>query len=121
MIVSTGIIQLENEWYSAYLLGWVNNKWIAENRSDLWPSYTLDENEGLLHYKLVRRYMRERQPLLYVWLDESRTSYGGLIGEANGSILGWLQALNTVTLLLTPDSIQETAFRLCFDIKAKKK
>ena len=121
MIVNTGIIHLDDGSYSSYLIGWASNKWIAENRSDLWPAYTMDENIGLLHYKMIRRFMRERHALLYAWLDETRTSYGGLIGEADGSILGWLQSVSQVKLLLTPGTIQETAFRLCFDIKAKKK
>jgi hypothetical protein len=119
MIISNGLILLDKEWFSSYQLGWTTKVWISDARSDFWPEYTEKQNMGLLHYQLVRRYMRDNEKILYKWLDETKTSYGGLIGTEDETIIGWLHSIYPVNLLLVPNSIEETAFKMCFEIKVR--
>ena len=115
MIEYTGKILLEHKWHSSYLLGYVDTGWLIYARANFYEDYFHDQNEGLLHYKIVSKYIKEELPVLRGWLRETETPFGGFISDMEG---GRYFSCYSLKLLLDPGSIQETAFRLCFGVKA---
>lgn len=116
MIEYTGKILLDDKWHSSYLLGYAGYEWVSAAYRTFAPDYFCNRNEALLHYRVVRLYIKEEYPVLYGWLGETQTPFGGWLGDTES---GHDSAMfYPIKLLLDPGSIQETAFRLCFSVKA---
>ena len=110
MIEYKGVERFDNDWLSSYLIGTADHKFYHEAYALYRDDFLCDNNRGFLECKIVRRYMKQHIPLMYAWLQESKISCGGHVI----SDYGW----HNMFLLLRPQSIEEMAFRLCFEVRA---
>lgn len=109
MIEYRGIERFDNEWLASYLIGIADQTFFTDAYSRYRDDYFCDRNRELLECKIVRQYMKISIPIMYSWLSESKISCGGHII----SDYGW----HSMFLLLKPKSIEEMAFRLCFNVR----
>ena len=108
-------IFLEGRVYSPYLLGYAGRKWVSAARQEFLTEDYDCKDPGRMHFRMVKKYLRERDLLLYKWLKETNTPFGGLVGGVDD--MEAYAPFYPVNLLFVPGSIEETAFRLCFEIK----
>jgi hypothetical protein len=107
---------LEGRIYSPYVVGFVGAKWVREARNEYRQIDYECKNIGFMHHKMVKKYLKERNLLLYKWFEETKTPFGGLIGGETDVDKHY--PFYPVHILFIPGSIEETAFRMCFETKA---
>ena len=118
-MVRTEKLRLDGEWYSSYLIGSAKGEWLIKSRQPYLDDFFHDQNEGKLYFRIVHQYLKEFKPMMYNWLKESQTPYGGMVGtKACGTFVRHFHpsSVQEMRLLLVPGSVGESAFRLCFGI-----
>jgi hypothetical protein len=112
-IVYTGKRQYDREYLSTYFLGEISHEDYKKYYNTHYPyiNYYDDRNIGRLHYSIVKSFLKEERRLLYDWLQECKISFGGYIDMDIGGA--------DFFLLLYPDTPEELAFRLCYNIRVR--
>ena len=110
MIEYRGIERFDNDWLSVYFLG-VANTAFCRSTFELYKSeYFVDQNRAKLDYLMVRKFIKTADKVMYAWFEQNQFPFGGNVVTEYGE--------QYMYLLLKPKSIEELAFRLCFDVSS---
>ena len=82
-----------------------------------------NKDQGWIHYNIMRDYLREFKPTLWQWFNETKTPFGGLVGNNfhDGKLPQFVNSASQIDMyiLMFPRTMEETAFRLCFGIMSE--
>ena len=101
----------DREYHSTYFVGNLSFEKFREFRDIFSPDYYSHQNEGLFHHLIVKKYLKTEHTMLYNWLEQCKIPFGGNVLVDFGEV--------EMFLLLRPESQEELAFRLCFEIKVE--
>jgi hypothetical protein len=121
-ITYTGIFQENRQVFSSYLLGVISIEDIRKLRDEMnYQNIHLLTEElylGRLETMIVKRYIQVEMPLLWQWLKEMKIPFGGVVVWKNSN--GWLGSECGVKFLLHHHSMEDLAFRLCYDVRMEE-
>ena len=84
MIESAQKVYLNRAWHSSYHIGQADGHWLiktARPHMDEFYYHHGNKDQGWIHYNIMRDYLREFKPTLWQWFNETKTPFGGLVGN----------------------------------------